>query len=163
MELTDAVRALLERGSTILIELERGLRHHVDDDEIRALWELHGEQITREWAAKYPGSRPYHWWTFDAPEKRLCLGGVHWFDDPTWKAAVAEAHAEYPDIYGVVGGYYGLSRGVPRIWSRELASNAAGDDFETEAEFLTRLGLWLPGECERWESLPPENDADDEE
>lgn len=50
----------------------------------------------------------------------------------------------------MLGRFRGLSRGVPRLWTETLASDDAGSDFETEAEYLTRLSLWEPGEREAW-------------
>lgn len=37
------------------------------DDERRALWAEHRERILSEWVAAYPGTRPSHWWRYDAP------------------------------------------------------------------------------------------------
>jgi hypothetical protein len=39
-----------------------------DDSATAAeLWEQYGEQITRQWIAAHPGSRPAGWWRFSAP------------------------------------------------------------------------------------------------
>ena len=35
------------------------------------LWELHRDQILSEWAAKYPGTRPFAWWEFNAPRQPI--------------------------------------------------------------------------------------------
>lgn len=162
-ELTLGIRMLLERNWVFQYRLERrSMFGQLTEDEIDWLWRLHGPQIIREWVEAKPGSRPYHWWRFEAPERRRCVNGLHWFDDPQWQAATAEVHAEYPDIFGVPGGYHALSYGVPVLSSRELASEAAGDAFETEAAFLDRLGLWAPGERERWERLSVDADGDSE-
>jgi hypothetical protein len=37
---------------------------------LEELWAIHGPQVTREWAEKRPGTRPWGWWTFEAPEPR---------------------------------------------------------------------------------------------
>lgn len=39
------------------------------DDSASAaeLWQVYGEQITRDWIMKNPGSRPRPWWRFSAP------------------------------------------------------------------------------------------------
>jgi hypothetical protein len=32
-------------------------------------WADHGEQITKDWIKKHPGTRPYFWWLIDSPDK----------------------------------------------------------------------------------------------
>lgn len=33
-------------------------------------WKRHGDSILSEWITQRPGTRPYAWWKFDAPEPR---------------------------------------------------------------------------------------------
>jgi hypothetical protein len=63
-----------------LAELNREQRRHLlsgcgyfglafrDEDEERAAWEIHGEQLLAEHIVKFPGTRPKAWWKFDAPD-----------------------------------------------------------------------------------------------
>lgn len=49
--------------------------------EIRGLnltkaWETHKKKIMDVWITEQPGSRPWSWWIFDAPEMRKRLGGI---------------------------------------------------------------------------------------
>jgi hypothetical protein len=42
----------------------------------RGRWQEHGDDLLAEWIADHPGTRPWAWWRFDAPEPRHRLGGV---------------------------------------------------------------------------------------
>jgi hypothetical protein len=43
---------------------------------LRQAWRQNAEWIVGRWAEAHPGSRPKHWWRWDAPEPRKRLGGV---------------------------------------------------------------------------------------
>jgi hypothetical protein len=45
-------------------------------DEIRKVWEKHRRRILANWIKTHPGTRPWPWWDFDAPEPRKRLGGI---------------------------------------------------------------------------------------
>jgi hypothetical protein len=97
------------------------------------VWAEHREQVVAEHVKEHPGSRPVLWWQYTAPQARLRLGGVGQPDGPG------------PDQHGLI-------YGVPMYWG-EL-SEADPPCFESEAAFLRRLGLFLPGEASR---LGPED------
>jgi hypothetical protein len=40
------------------------------EDVAEAAWHAHGDELTREWIARHPGTRPPAWWAFDAPSGR---------------------------------------------------------------------------------------------
>jgi hypothetical protein len=81
-------------------------------------WSAWGEAILEEWAAARPGSRPWAWWAFEAPGPRRQVGpGPRSIGPQLWF-------------------------GVPRF----LEAPPAVGQFETEAEFLRRNKLLLPGE-----------------
>lgn len=44
------------------------------EDTLRAAWQQHGEALTAEHVAAHPGSRPWGWWRYDAPEPRQMAG-----------------------------------------------------------------------------------------
>ena len=81
-------------------------------------WATWGDAILEEWAAARPGSRPWAWWAFAAPGPRRQVR-------PGPRAIGPE-----------------LAFGAPRFFE---APPAVGQ-FETEAEFLRRNKLLLPGE-----------------
>ena len=49
--------------------LSLGLRH-------RDLWDANRDELVREWIGAHPGSRPWGWWRYDAPEGRRQLAGA---------------------------------------------------------------------------------------
>ena len=55
---------------------------------IAEIWKKTGEQITQNWIAKRPGTRPWAWWKFDAIELLRCLDGEHPFENEEY---IAEA------------------------------------------------------------------------
>jgi hypothetical protein len=42
----------------------------LDQEFVEEFWDYHGERITSDWIAKYPGDRPWPWWVFDHGEER---------------------------------------------------------------------------------------------
>ena len=90
------------------------------------LWRAHREEILAGWIKRRRGTRPSCWWRFDAPqEPRLQVGGK---GEP-WP------QSEFDE------------RRFPMGW---LAVDAADPPLlESDAAFLKRLGLLLPGEAQR--------------
>ena len=39
--------------------------------EVRAIWNEHRDHILNYWVITNPGTRPHHWWMFDAPRLQL--------------------------------------------------------------------------------------------
>lgn len=118
----------------------------------RVAWEIFREQILADWIREEPdaagrggpGTRPYAWWMFDAPELRRRIDGKpHPFDNPERDERIAAT--EYLCDHGKRTFY-----GCPNVL-------CVMDDFEaiyeTQAEYLERLGLWLAGERERFDAL----------
>lgn len=97
------------------------------EDELAAAWEELGEQYVAEWIAGYtcsdfshepaPGSRPWGWWRFEAPEPRRQID---------------------PDAPGAIG---------PPIWFGMASAYSGGiPEYETSAAYLRRLNLLTPEE-----------------
>ena len=38
-------------------------------DKAADLWEIYRDEIMERWTEKYPGTRPWAWWAFDAPKR----------------------------------------------------------------------------------------------
>ncbi|MEN1679251.1 MAG: hypothetical protein AAGJ46_06630 [Planctomycetota bacterium] len=109
-----------------------------DRDAIEAGWRQFGPTILKEWIAEKPGTRPWAWWEFDAPELRQRVdGGEHPCNNPERVARLGAEKAKQA--------YFGC----PNILALE-------DDFaakwETEAAYLYRLGLLEEGELEALQS-----------
>ncbi|WP_033336892.1 hypothetical protein [Thioalkalivibrio thiocyanodenitrificans] len=71
--LDDWCRSELLNGPCLLA----GLGYHTylpetvcDDDRMRLDWQRHRDVLLPEWIKANPGTRPYAWWKFDAPEPR---------------------------------------------------------------------------------------------
>jgi hypothetical protein len=49
--------------------------------DLRAVWSVVGEPLLARWAAEHPGTRPWAWWAWDAPELRGERDGwIAWSD-----------------------------------------------------------------------------------
>ena len=109
------------------------------------LWAQYREEILSSWVADHPGTRPPAWWLYDAPEQRQRLGGkgTPWNDtDPQrssilgipghWVADIF-IDTEHPDIEFIAEHFDPID---PPI-------------FESQAAFLKRLKLLMPGESRR--------------
>ena len=85
-----------------------------------AWWELRDELLPT-WIEQHPGTRPYAWWRFEVPEPRRQVSpGPESIGPADW--------------FGCPSSF----RGMPQDGM-----------FETEGEYLDRLGLLTPGE-EPW-------------
>jgi hypothetical protein len=107
--------------------------------DLRDVWHEHAEAILAHHVKRRPGTRPARWWQFDAPEPRRRLGGT---GTPLHECSAYVAPFTYgiPDGWRRHGDYF--TEGMP----------IDPDDpprFESEAKYLLRLGLLLPGERER--------------
>ena len=91
--------------------------------ELAAAWERLRTVIVVDWIRERPGTRPWAWWAFDAPEPRRQISG-----GPTRDGD-------------------GLWCGMPPCWGAEQF--AEPPTFETEWEFLQRLKLFETGEHRR--------------
>lgn len=179
-------------------EPNNAFRHFVGDDDRRAAWnEARGEILT-EWIATAPGSRPSHWWKFDAPRQPLGTfpGCLHDGKVPEPRRRLGGVGTPENEVLAHVPTY---TFGVPTCWVDQEQSDyyngrakdvhgkpigtsySEGDfagvaidpedppEFESEATYLDRLGLLLPGEKRRlrkadWESevVMPTEDGEDE-
>lgn len=116
----------------------------------RELWEKYRDAILADWIEAKPGTRPSHWWLYDAPRmfdlgkhagcyyaKELCeprklLKGM---GQPAW-----EVLAITPRMH----------LGIPRDWVDGVTANLA---FESQHDYLQRFGLLKSNEGS---SLEPE-------
>ena len=104
-------------------ELESPFTEFIIGDLGPDLWAEYGDAIVAEWISHSPGSRPWAWWKYTAPEPRRRLGGTG--------MAVSE---KYPGVAPL------WAYGLPIGWE------CGAPIFETQAAYLKRLGLLLPGE-----------------
>jgi hypothetical protein len=96
--------------------------------DLAAFWHEFAVEIVAEHVAARPGTRPVRWFQFDAPEHRRRLGGI-----------------------GKSCEQAGLCRyvlGIPESWGSPVDKDNP-PAFESQAAYLRRLGLLMPGEAER--------------
>jgi hypothetical protein len=111
-------------------------------DDFAALWREFADDIVDKHVAASPGTRPHRWWGFSAPERRRRLGGIG-----------TPRHQDTPV-------FLCHELGVPLDWiwddSEEwyrlngtLLDLADPPIYESQAAYLERLELLLPGERKR--------------
>jgi hypothetical protein len=119
---------------------------HSDEEAKRQAWEASRAELLREWIGRHPGTRPWAWWAYDAPEggRRRRLNGVHPFDCPKRRAHVNKI-AKQPDAApDYLEQMHKLSFGVPNAYCVEDDWKA---EYESEADFLKRYGLLTSAEA----------------
>jgi len=135
-ELTDDEQSWL-RGNRGNAEIE----HFWNDQEKLDFWNACADDIIIEHAELSPGSRPLRWWEFSAPEMRRQIGGT---------GTPNKGHV--PNF--VLGVRCGYDWGFEDSPSYVLAHCVQIDKdnppvFESQATYLERLDLLLPGERKR--------------
>ena len=109
--------------------LETGLYNHRTKGTATEFWELHREALLAEFAEEHPGRRPGFWWRIESPEPRVRVGGTGTPAHEVWDFEPS------------------FNRGIPDRWATFDAQDAPV--YESQASFLKRLGLLLPGELDR--------------
>lgn len=120
--------------------------------DAKAAWQIFRDEILHDWIREQgphyrpqgPGTRPWAWWAFDAPEPRRRIdGGIHPHDDPARHAHVAAWDARHPGFARRAGKLY---FGLPSCLMRGEGFDDFSAEYEAEFQYIDRLGLWLPGE-----------------
>jgi hypothetical protein len=123
-----------------------------DDEAIRRAWDELRGSLLPAWSRERPGTRPYAWWRFEAPERRRRIDGQpHPFDDKARTLHVAQSNR--PEFWKAA---YDLRWGMPRAFIPPFDDDVHDDFmqnilhgrdsqiFEPEWSYLQRLGLLLP-------------------
>lgn len=115
-----------------------------DQEALEAAWKAFRVELLREWVAEHPGTRPWAWWRFDAPELRRRVDGRR---HPFFSAKRAERVARLitrPDAADDLREQLNsTSFGVP---CAHVCVDDAQALYETEHDFLARHDMLLPGE-----------------
>lgn len=117
----------------------------IDDEKVKAAWESVGADLTAECIKRSPGSRPWAWWRFDAPEPRRRVGGRGTLRNEVfagWKIAL---------VFGVPRHITNWINGADvRVGADAIPLDPKNPPtFESQATFLRRLGLLVSGEERR--------------
>ena len=109
---------------------------------LQEVWAEHRATIVEHHIRRRPGTRPFRWWQYDASEPRRRLGGI---GTPLHECSGFIAPFEYgiPSAWRLQGDYF--TEGVP-------ISEIAPPAYESQAAYLARHKLFLPGERQR---VPP--------
>ncbi len=120
-----------------------------DERERKRDWRAAREEILADWIRDYAGSRPWAWWKYDAPAPRLRVGG---------KGSLIPANDCSDNLrFGIPRRSAFVCDRLLAAWnkldcaSREYQVYDENDPpaFESEASFLKRHRLFLPGEAAR--------------
>jgi hypothetical protein len=120
--------------------------------DYKELWANFRGQILERWIRKSPGTRPSFWWHYDAPPLTPeSIGGYHMPRERAGGKGTSWEHSP------------SCQHGFPDCWHEEGFDSNDPPRFESEASYLDRHGLLLPGERRRLkredfepEVLPPE-------
>lgn len=137
-----AERTALQQAGTPYNPL---LRYITGEEALQALWTAHRAWILEQWITARPGSRPFGWWKYEAPEPRRRLGGVGTLSN---------------DRHPL------LELGIPTHW--QIARPASVDRreldpsdpprYESQAAYLDRLGLLSADERRRLDATAYEDE-----
>jgi hypothetical protein len=133
-----------------------------DENPQRDLWMAHRQAVLAEWVIIHPGTRPSFWWLYDAPRWRTPAERREWYyvkqkllpeprrrlggkGDPSFEVSATSPH--WP-------------LGIPTPWETIDADDRPR--FESQAAYLKRYGLFLPGEEERLTAADFEPEVVDE-
>jgi hypothetical protein len=139
-----------------------GARHALWEIEIkpgrlRSIYDAVSERLIADWIKRYPGTRPSGWWEWTATEPRQRIGGTGSLMSD-FLAYAPEFHFGMATRWAcealIQKGWPNVSvNSMPAHWAPiEALSSAIPFDpadpplFESEATYLQRLNLLLPGE-----------------
>ncbi len=129
-----------EQATDLLIGISMADKPFRDDDHRRQCWDANKQHlIDKDYSIngihkREPGTRPHAWWMYSAPEPRRKIeNGEYWTAAPGHE----EGWRKYYGMDTVMHPADGWSEaGYPLV------------EYETEADYLRRLNLLLPGEAE---------------
>jgi hypothetical protein len=125
-----------------------------DEAAAREAWELMREKLMADWIREQPGTRPWAWWAFDAPQparRERIDGGVHPHDNKARSLKVANSDSEY--LWKVA---YRLTFGLPSCYIPPFDNGIKTEWFEPEWAFLHRHNLLRPDDSPEF-LAPTEN------
>lgn len=121
----------------------------------RATWTRIRDEYLAQWAADHPGRRPSAWWTYDAPEPRRRVGGIgdvfaagklRFGIETDWTSR--EQVMLYTGRCRHVAGHFLTEFTVPGF-AKVAVDPSDPPAHESQASYLARLDLFLPGERAR--------------
>jgi hypothetical protein len=162
------------------------IKYFLTEKELTALWAEHSDRIVEDHVADFPGTRPARWWHYSAPRSPIGTYPGLWYDGqlPAPRQRLGGIGTPASDVLAYVPTF---AYGIPTIWIESwmvryysgLAVDIRGehiggelrafagvaidpDDsptFESQAAYLDRLGLLLPGERKRLKKADWEDES----
>src|SRR3954451_19809015 len=104
------------------------------EDEAREAWEIMREKIMADWIREQPGTRPWAWWRWDAPQpaRRERIDGQPHPNDNKQRS-LHVARCDNPSFWKVA---YRLSFGLPSCFIPPFDRGLKTEMFEPEWSFL---------------------------
>ena len=106
----------------------------------REMWQRYRDEVLVDWVEQLPGIRPHQWWFFEAPRAPLGTLPGWWCDgkisDPRRHLRGSGRPQLISQVCGVATTWHGVDEGNPPF-------------VESQAAYLERHGLFLPGERDR--------------
>lgn len=138
-----------------------GFINYVGDEALSALWNQYCDGIVADHADKLPGTRPGRWWKYTASETRKRVGGTGTPCDEAlegyfqrYRYGVPQSWVSPHDVEFYCGpppanyGFRCRPKSVGRFCGVAISSNDP-PLFESQASYLKRHGLFIPGEGKR--------------
>lgn len=133
---------------------------HTEPGKLEAMWREHGAEFVEEWAARSPGTRPACWWRWSAPRQAIGVYPGWYFDGrlPEPRQRLGGKGADASEVLAYSPAYL---CGIPTTWVDDSAIRYYGAEFargcerfdptdppifESQAHYLRRFDLLLPGE-----------------
>lgn len=147
-----------------------------DSAACRRTWRDLRDELLPDWIREHPGTRPWAWWEFDAPRWDRKFGA---FYDGTLPEPRLRIGGKGTPAFEALAYVPSFTRGIPDIWvsafdvayyngrAKDIHGDRIGTEykeghfphegidpagppvFESEAAYLKRHGLFLPGEEKR--------------
>ena len=136
---TDADVRHLQTGCGFFVTFGRRDEFAVTQEDVADAWAELRDDLLPPWIADHPGTRPWAWWAFTAPERRRRTDGrPHPFDNPERDEHIRRTSPNPAFAEATLAEARELSFGCPRLWH-------VPDDFaatyETQPVYLLRLHL----------------------
>jgi len=121
----------------------------VDDDKLIAAWESCRDELLREFIKRFPGTRPWAWWSFEGP--RQDTGSGAFFEPlPVPRERIGGKGETTCEVYPAIVPHF--VKGIPASWA--FIDLEFPPTYESEAAYLDRHGLLTPVEKRYLEKHP---------